>query len=95
MNVLVLHETLLYLFLCMAVRQCYGNRRGDLELGLYRGLLGIRRMHRVPNARIRELCGVRKDLNKRIDEGVFRWFDPVERMERDRNAKSVYLRVCG
>ena len=24
----------LYLFLCMAVRQCYGRRRRDLELGL-------------------------------------------------------------
>ena len=26
----------LYLFLIMAVRQCYGRRRRDLELGLYR-----------------------------------------------------------
>ena len=26
----------LYLFLCMAVRQCYGRRRRDLGLGLYR-----------------------------------------------------------
>ena len=28
------------------------------------GLLGIRRMGRVPNSRIRELCGVRKGLMK-------------------------------
>ena len=27
-----------------------------------RGLLGIRRMNRVPNARIRELCGVTKGV---------------------------------
>ena len=26
----------LYLFLCMAVRKCYGRRRRDLELGLYK-----------------------------------------------------------
>ena len=32
----VLHKTLLYLFLCKSVRQCYGRRRRDLELGLYR-----------------------------------------------------------
>ena len=34
-----------------------------------RGLLGIRRMDSVPNARTRELCGVKKGLNERIDEG--------------------------
>ena len=37
-----------------------------------RGLLGIRRVDRVPNARIRELCGVKKGLDERIDEGVVR-----------------------
>ena len=35
-----------------------------------RGLLGIRRIDRVPNARIRELYGVKKSLDERIDEGV-------------------------
>ena len=50
-----------------------------------RGLLGIRRMDRVQNARIRELCEVKKWEGKRIDEGV----------ENDRIAKSVYVRECG
>ena len=48
-----------------------------------RGLLGITRMDRVPNARIRELYGVRKGLEERIDEGVLRG------MERDMIAKRV------
>ena len=39
-----------------------------------RGLLGITRMDRVRNAWIRELCGVRKGLDERIDEGILRWF---------------------
>ena len=47
-----------------------------------RGLQGIRRMDRVPNARIRELCGVKKSLDERIDEGILRWFGYVERMDR-------------
>ena len=55
-----------------------------------RGLLGIRRMNRVPNARIRELGGVTKGVDERIDEGVFRWFSHVERIE-DRIAKKVYV----
>ena len=54
-----------------------------------RGLLGIRRMDRVPNAGIGELCGLRKGLNERIDEGVLRWYGSVEWMERDR-----ITRVC-
>ena len=43
-------------------------------------------MDRVPNARIRELSGVKKGLDERIDEGVLGWFGHVERMERDRIA---------
>ena len=35
-----------------------------------RGLVGIRGMDRFPNARIKELYGVKKGLDERIDEGV-------------------------
>ena len=37
-----------------------------------RGLLGIRRMNRVPNARIKEICEVKKGLDERIEEGILR-----------------------
>ena len=40
----------------------------------------------VPNAQIREWCGVKKGLDERIDEGVLQLFGIVERMERDRIA---------
>ena len=30
-------------------------------------------------------------LDERLDEGVLRWFGNVERMERDRIAKRVYV----
>ena len=40
------------------------------------------------------MCGVRKSLNERIDESVLRWFGHVERMERDRIAKRVYVGEC-
>ena len=36
-------------------------------------LLGIRRVDEVPNAWIRELCGVTKGVDKRIDGCVLRW----------------------
>ena len=46
-----------------------------------RGLLGMRRMDRVPNAQIKEMCGVKKGLDERIDEDTLQWFSRVERME--------------
>ena len=59
-----------------------------------RGLLGIGRMDRVPNAWIRELCGVKKGLDERIDEGMLCWFRNVERMERDGVAKRLCRKLC-
>ena len=55
------------------------------------GLLGIRRMDKVPNARIRQLFGVKKVLEEKI---VLRWFAHVERVENDRIAKRVYVVEC-
>ena len=37
----------------------------------FRGLLGVRRMDKVPKARVRELCGVMNRVMKRI-EGILR-----------------------
>ena len=45
-------------------------------------MVGIRRMDRFLIARIRDLWGMRKGLDERIDEGVIRWFGHEERMER-------------
>ena len=47
-------------------------------------------MDRVPNAQIKELCRWKKGLDERIDEGILRWFSHVERIERDRIAKSLF-----
>ena len=58
-----------------------------------RGLLGIRRINRILNTQIRELCNVTKGVYERID-GVLRWFSHVERMENDRIAKRVYVWEC-
>ena len=44
-----------------------------------RSLLGIRRMDKVPNARLRRLR-VTKSVDEKIDEGVLRWFSHVEKM---------------
>ena len=35
-----------------------------------------------------------KGVDERIDEGVLWWFGHVERIEKDRIAKRVYVGVC-
>ena len=35
-----------------------------------------------------------KGVDERIVEGVFRWFEHVERMESDRIAERVYVGKC-
>ena len=58
-----------------------------------RGLLGIRRMDRVPNAQISELCGAMKGVDERTDEGRG---SPVVRpnVEKEKIAKRVYVGEC-
>ena len=54
----------------MVVRQLYRGRRGGIHIDNLRGLLGIRKMDKEPNARIRQSCGVTKGVDEKIDEGI-------------------------
>ena len=63
------------------VRQCYGGRRRSLrrflQMDNLRGLLGVRRMKRVPNAWNRKLCGIVKGLRK-LFSGAWPYFKKKE-----------------
>ena len=59
-----------------------------------RSLLGIRRVDKVPNARIKQFCVVMEGVDEKIDDVVLWWFSQVERMESDRAANRVYVREC-
>ena len=61
----VLHETLLVLVIMYSIETMLWKE----ERSRVKGLLGIKRIDSVPNARIRELCRVKKGLDERIDEG--------------------------
>ena len=83
----------MYGFETMLWKEKKRSRIRVIQMDNLRGLLGIRRMDRVPNARIRELCGVTKGVDER-NEGVLRWVGVEERMENDRFAKRVYVGEC-
>ena len=95
----VRHETLLvpvymYSSETMLWKEKERSRVRAVQMDNIRGLLGIRRMYRVPNAEIRELCRVKKGLDEWIDEGALRWFGHEERMRRDRIGKRAYVGEC-
>ena len=83
----LLELVLLYFSERMIGREKERSRIRAVQMSRIRGLLGIRRMDRIPNAWIREFCGV----EKKVDESVFRWFGHTERMENDRIVKRVYV----
>ena len=70
------------LFLCMVViwREKERSRIRAVQMDNLRGLCGIRRMNKVLNAWIRELCGVNKGAEERIDKDVLWWFGHIERI---------------
>ena len=86
------------LFLHMVVRMLWRAKERSrirvVQMDNLRGLLGIRRMDKVPNAQIRKLCRGMKGVDEKIDEGVLQWFSHVEMIENDRNTKKVYVGVC-
>ena len=70
----VLYETLLVPFLMYSSetvlwKEKERSRIRAVQIDNLRGLLGIRRIDRVQNAQIRELCRVKKGLRETIDEG--------------------------
>ena len=46
------------------------SRIRAVQMDKLRGLMGIRRIDKVPNAWIREFCGIIRGVDERIDEGV-------------------------
>ena len=82
-SMLVLHETLLVPVLIYGSEtMLWKVKERSRVRDNVRGLLGIRRMNKVLSTQIRELCGMKRGLDERIDEGVLWWFSHVERMER-------------
>ena len=70
------------------------SRIRAVQMENLRNMLGIMRMDKILNAQLRNLCRMTKGVDKKIGEGVLRWFDQVENLESDRIAKRVYVGEC-
>ena len=62
-----------------------------LEMKCLRSLDGVSRMDRVRNDEVRRRAGIERELARRADQRVLRWFGHVERMDEYRMARKVLM----
>src|SRR5678815_3382180 len=72
----------------------YRSKVQCVQMDNFRAVLGVRRIGIMRNERIRELCGVKKVVNERINENMLRWFGHVESVNDSRLVKRMYSSEC-
>src|SRR5678815_2173447 len=72
----------------------YRSKVQCVQMDNLKGVLDVRRIEKMRNERIRELCGVKKGVNERINESMLRWFGHVERMNDSRLIKRMHNGEC-
>ena len=85
----VVVPTVLYGSEAWSMREKERKKLNVFEMKCLRSMIGVTRMDRVRNERVRERTGVMCDLAGRADESVLRWFGHVERMNDERLTKRV------
>ena len=62
-----------------------------LEMKCLRSLVVVSRMDRVRNEEVRRRAGIERELASRADQRVLSWFEHVERMDKYRMARRVFM----
>src|ERR1700755_3177614 len=62
----------------------FRKRLEVFEMKGLRAVCGLRRVDRIRNERIREMCGWKRGIVGRAEEGVLRWFGHMCRMDENR-----------
>ena len=65
------------------------RRINVIEMKCLRSICGVTVRDRIRNEEIRRRVGVQVDLSGRVERCELRWFEHVERMNKERIAKSV------
>ena len=60
------------------------------EMNGLRAICKLRRVDRVRNNRIKEMCEWKKSMTERAEQGVLRWFGHLIRMNEERIVKKVF-----
>ena len=62
-----------------------------LKMKCFRSLVGVSRLDRVRNEKVRRKAGMEMELASIADQRVLRWFGHVERMDEYRMARRVLM----
>ena len=62
-----------------------------LEIKCLKSLVGVSRMDRLRNEKVRRRAGIKMELASRADQVLLRWFGYVERMDEYRMARKVFM----
>ena len=62
-----------------------------LEMKCLRSLVGVSRIDRVRNEKVRRRAEIERELASRADQRILRWFGHVERMDEYRMARGVLM----
>ena len=62
-----------------------------LDMKCLRSLVGVSRMDRVRNEKVRRRAGIERELASSADQRVLRWFRHVERMDEYHMARGVLM----
>ena len=62
-----------------------------VEMKCSRSLVGVSRMDRVRNEKVRRRAGIERELASRADQRVLRWFGHVEKMDVCRMPRKVLM----
>ena len=87
----VIVSTALYGAEAWGMRSAERMKVNVLEMKCSRSLVGVSRMDRVINEKVRRRAGIDKELASRADQRVLRWFGHVERMDEYRMARRVLM----
>lgn len=95
----VLHEsmlvpTLVYGSEVMVWKEKERSRIRAVQMDNLRGMLGIKRVDKIRNEKIKEVYGIKKGVNEVITENILRWYGHVRRMDDDRIVKRIYESEC-
>ena len=90
----VIVPTALYGAETWGTRSAERRKVNVLEMKCLRSLVGVSRMDRVRNEKVRRRAGIEMELASRADQRVLRWFGHGERMD-DYRTRETEVRLDG
>ena len=87
----VIVPTALYGAKAWGMRSAERRKVTVFEMKCLRSLVGVSRMDRVRNEEVRRRAGIGRELARRADQRVLRWFGNVERLDAYRMTRRVLM----